>query len=226
MRHRAVRLAEPADAVALRGRRGHARLRRAGRARVHLRRALRRLPALHAGPAGPAHRQARNVPPKLGSAGAVRQLLAGAAGPGGRLHAPVDRPLPLLGGRRRDLPQPLPQLRLRARPGARPVARRRRPALRGVEGALPPVPVFRGARHDVPQLPVEPGAPGRGPRPGEPDVLGRARLPRTETAPPTAGSCRSRPSTRTSPSSRPRRTSPPRASRCRGRSSTGHPTRR
>src|SRR5207248_4916696 len=71
---------------------------------AHVRWLLCLLYALHAGAARSAHREAELSPSRLGADRAVRLLPAAAPERGRHLYAPCQRPLPLLGGRGRDLP--------------------------------------------------------------------------------------------------------------------------
>ena len=70
-------------------------------------RSLHLLHAVHAGAARLPHRAAQLPARPVGTAGAVRRLGTRAAGPRRGLHPLGVGPLPLLGGWRRHLPQPL-----------------------------------------------------------------------------------------------------------------------
>ncbi len=145
----------------------------------------------------------------------------------GVIQPPRHRPLPLLGGRRRDLPQPLRHLRVRARAGGRPVEG---------DGAA----AVGAAAREVPRAPVRPsgGADLRTRRtsinrefireekdfPSVQCLRAGARLPRARTATPTTGCCRSRPSIRTSRSTRRRASGSRSAPAGTGRSATGRAT--
>ena len=85
--------------------------------------------------------------PVVGPARAVRRLVRGDPAPEGRLHAPRHRPLPLLGGRRRDLPQALRHVGIRARPGGRPVEGDGRAAVGAPARAVPPLQFSSQRRH-------------------------------------------------------------------------------
>ena len=99
----AVRFREPADAAALwRPVARHAQLQAPRRAHRHLRQPLYRLDALHARAPRHADRPPLLPAPELGPAGALRQFLPGDPEDRRLLLAPHLRPLPLLGGRRRD----------------------------------------------------------------------------------------------------------------------------
>ena len=191
-----------------------------------LRPPLRRLDALHAGAPRPDDRPPHLPAPELGTARALRQRLPRA--PPRRRHplAPGHRPLPLLGGRRRHLPQPLHHLRLRPRPGERPVEGRGAPAL----GRAPREVPRRAGRERREDLEVRPlhDQPRVHPR-GEGLPLGpglrRARSSSSRpTATPTTGCSRSRPSTRTSPSTRPTASRSRSAPAGTARSATGRAT--
>ena len=122
--------------------------------------------------------------------------------PGRRLQPPDHRPLPLLGGRRRHLSQPLRLLRVHPRPGGRSAGRR---------WSQPPL---GAAARDVPrhsQFSDQPPATSPladminrefiqrgGGLPSVAVLRARPRVPRPQPRAPTTGSCRSRPSTRTS----------------------------
>ena len=127
-----VRLPEPPHAAAVRRRRRPAgpcpQLRAAGRAHRRVRPLLHLLHAVHAGAARPAHRQAELSAPELGADRTVRRLGAGLPARERGLHAPVVRPLPLLGRGRRQLPRPLPELGVLPRAGGRSVDRHGHPA--------------------------------------------------------------------------------------------------
>ncbi len=136
---------------------------------------------------------------QLGTARAVRQRHAAAAAREGRLQPSHHRPLPLLGGRRRHLPQPLQLLRIRPRPGGR--------SLEG-DGAA----ALGAAARDVSRAAVHYRAPQILLRrtSSTANSSRRKRIFRrcsasptastssTATATPTTGCCRSKPSIRTS----------------------------
>ena len=201
----ALQLREPADARALRRPAPRdTELQAPRRAQRHLRQPLHRLDALHAGAARHADRPPLLPAPQLGPARALRQFLPRAPEDRRRLLAPDLRPLPLLGGRRRHLPHPLQLLRVHPRPGVRPLEGAARLADRADPRQVPPEP-------ERPELAAEPLQLHDQPRIHH---ARRRTSPRssastppstssTGTGAPTTGSCRSRPSTRTSPSSPP-----------------------
>ena len=137
-----------------------------------------------------------------------------------RLHAPGQRPLPLLGGGRLHLPHPLHQLGDRARPGGRPVEGRRRRS-RHPGARRRPCAARCGGRTGSTARTCSARRISRRPRPSRWGWSSSAPTP-----PRTTGSCRSRPSTRTSrtsPSSTTRTSTPTTTT---ARTSTGRPTRR
>ena len=175
---------------------------------------LRRQHALHARPARAAHRALQLPAPQLGAAGAVRRLDAGDPGRQRRLHPPGQRPLPLLGGRRRHLSHALHHLGARPRPGRRPLEGRRRLRIRSSPGRWPEQQGLRFQRQDW--INRQYMRPGRPPAPAR--TFSHGLEFSTATTTPTTGSCRSRPSTRTS------RSSPTASTRTSTRTTTTAPT--
>ena len=158
---------------------------------------------MHPGAARHAHRAAVVPAPQLGPDGAVRQRLSRAARRGRRLQPPDHRPLSLLGGRRRHLSQPLRLLRVRARPGGRSVEGDGAAALGAAARDVPRAPV-RHERSATTSATTSSIANSSARSPSSPrcSASRAASSSSSRTAMPTTGSCRSRPSIRTSRSMR------------------------